>query len=120
MEILLVSDSCTIAEVLPPLISPHRLHTYHTGRNAVALLASLRPDVLILDLRLWDMPVFDVLHQSLYKPPHILALTDLMTLDVIDAAVAAGIRNMLLIPFSPDMITAYLDELENKNASPEA
>ena len=119
MEVLLVSDSRTITDVLPPFIAPPRLHICHTGSDAAELLESLRPDLLLLDLRLWDTDGFELLHNSQYKPLRVLALTDLLTTDSVAAAEEAGIQDMLIIPFSLPEIPAYLDALSKETASPE-
>ena len=83
------------------------------------MLEALRPDILILDLALPYMDGLTVLRRSGFRPPIILALTNIITPVVLQAAAAAGIQDMILIPCTVYYIKVRLEALIEKAPSPE-
>jgi DNA-binding NarL/FixJ family response regulator len=69
-----------------------------SGKEAVDLYRRLRPDVLVLDLRLRDMSGFDVLQQILseFSAARILVLTSLEGDADIERALALGARGYVV------------------------
>ena len=119
LKVLIASRSSAITTLLPSFIARHEVHICHTGRDALVQLESLRPDVFILELMLPEMDGLTVLRTSQYKPAHILALTNLVTNDVIQTAIDAGVQDMILLPCSVHQIITYLDRLTETVPSPE-
>ncbi len=99
--------SAALAEALPQ----HQVHSCHTGTAALALLESLRPDIFIVELSLPVVSGLAVLRHTRCKPPVILALTNLINHDVLQAAADAGVQDMLLLPCPIACILRHLDGL---------
>lgn len=110
MDLLLAIKSEVIAEALLPSLPEYSVHICHTGTEARILLDRLRPDAVILDLCLPVMDGLSVLRQARYKPPVILALTNLLTDDVLQAAAEAGIQDVILKPCTMRHITEHLEQ----------
>lgn len=120
MKILIAVRSDVITDLLLDILSEHDVHICDTGTDAVSILDTLRPDLLILDLRLRGMDGITVLRKTHHKPSLILALTDLITDSVLEAAADAGIQDVLLIPCMIQHITEHLFALIEKLPSSEA
>lgn len=86
----------------------YEVHTCSHGDSALALLGSLRPDVLLLDLLLPGRDGLSVLEQAAYKPPVIVALTAYTSRQLQLAAEAAGVTELLLYPCTVSYILAHL------------
>ena len=69
-----------------------------TGRDAIRQVAAARPDVVVLDLQLPDMPGLEVLArlQELSPPPGVLVLTVHDDDDLVVGAARAGARGYVL------------------------
>ena len=111
MDLLLAIKSEVIAEALCPSLSQYNIHICHTGPEALALLDTLRPDAVILDLCLPVMDGLSVLRQAHYKPPVILALTNLLTADVLRDAMETGVQDVILKPCTMGHIVEHLEQL---------
>lgn len=114
MDLLLAIKSEAIAEALCPSLSQYNIHICHTGPEALALLDTIRPEVLILDLCLPIVDGLSVLRQAHYKPPVILALTNLRTDPVIQDVLEAGVQDMILKPCTMRHIVEHLEQLTKK------
>lgn len=119
MDLLLAITSEKLAAALSPFLSQYNIHTCHTGTEALALLDTIQPEAVILDLNLPVMDGLSVLRQARHKPPVILALTNLRTDQVIQSALAAGIRDMILKPCTVGHIVAHLEQLTKRIPSPD-
>ncbi len=121
MEDLLIAMKPTIVrDALVKELSRYNIHICDTGRDALALLDTLYPSIFLLDLALPDMDGLTLLHKSHYKPRVILALTNFVSDTVMQAAAAAGIQDILLIPCTIRYIIKRLDALIEKVPSLEA
>ncbi len=101
-------------------LSMHDVHTCDTGTDALAMLETHRPDALILDLTLPSMDGITILRKSVFKPHIILALTNLATPAVLQAAAAVGVQDMILIPCTIRHILEHLNALIEKAPSTES
>ena len=119
MKILIAVRSDVITDLLLGILSEHDVHICDTGTNAVSMLDTLRPDLLILDLRLPRMDGITLLQKAHHKPKFILALTDLVTESVLEAATDVGVQDVILIPCTTRHIIEHLDALIEKVPSPE-
>ena len=102
------------------LSSNYRVHICHTGADAITLIDRLHPDILILYLSLPDIDGITALHSTKYKPDVVLALTNLATDDVLQAAFDVGAQDVILVPASIAYIMIRLERLIEKAPSLEA
>ena len=120
MKLLIAVKSEIIADSLASALSMYDVHTCDTGTDALALLETLQPEILLLDL---SLPVIDgvtLLRRSCYKPMYILALTNLVTPAVLEAAADVGVQDMILIPCAIRHITEHLNALIENAPSTES
>ena len=120
MDLLLAVKSEGFATALCPSLSQCNIHVCHTGTEALVMLETLRPDILILELCLPVKDGLSVLRETRYKPRVILALTNLRTDRVLRDAAAVDVQDVLLIPCTVRHIMQRLDALIEKAPSPEA
>lgn len=119
MKILIAVQSKAIAALLTSSLSMHDVHTCDTGTDALAALETHRPDALLLDLTLPVMDGLTVLGKTSFRPHAILALTNLATPAVLQAAADAGVQDMILIPCTIRHIIEHLNVLIEKVPSTE-
>ena len=121
MENLLIAiKSDIIRTALVKKLSSYKIHICNTGTEALKMLELLHPDILIIDLTLPDIDGLTVLQKTRYRPSVILALTNFVSDTVMQAAAAAGIQDILLIPCTIRYIIKRLDALIEKAPSLEA
>lgn len=119
MKLLIAAKSERFTDFFISSLSMQEVHTCDTGTDALAMLEAHRPDALILDLTLPVMDGLTVLQKSVFKPHIILALTNLATPAVLQAAAEAGVQDMLLIPCTMRHILEHLNALIEKAPSAE-
>lgn len=119
MKLLIAIKSKIIIDSLIAVLPIHDIHICSTGTDALAMLETLRPEILLLELSLPGMDGLTLLQKSHYKPKYILALTNLATPVVVQAAVDAGVQDMILIPCTIRCITEHLNALIEKAPSAE-
>ena len=120
LKLLIAVKSEVIAGLLVSALSMHDVHTCDTGTDALAMLETHRPDALILDLTLPGMDGITILRKSVFKPRIILALTNLATPAVLQAAADVGVQDMILIPCTIRHIIEHLNALIEKAPSAES
>lgn len=120
MENLLIAiRSEALAAALSDALTQYHVHICHNGPQAVKMIGTIRPKILILDLRLPVLDGLSVLHRADYTPPVILGLTDILMDSVLQYAHSAGIGNVVLLPCSASHIVHQLNDLaHNKATSP--
>jgi len=101
------------------LSSRFQVHSCSTGADAVRLIDQLRPDALIIDLRLPERSGLAVLEDCSHKPPAIVALTNFIDEDLVGRADAAGVSVLALIPCAAKHIAGLLERITEKTPSPE-
>lgn len=119
MKLLIAVKSQTLSDLLASSLSMYDIHTCDTGMDALTTLETYRPDALILDLMLPVINGLTVLLKSRHKPQVILALTNLATQTVLQAAADAGVQDIILIPCAARHIIAHLNALIEKAPSAE-
>lgn len=119
LKLLIAVKSEIITDLLVSSLSMHDIHTCDTGPDALAMLEKYRPDALILDLTLPVMDGLTVLRKTNFRPHSILALTNLATPAVLQAAADAGVQAMILIPCTIRHIIEHLNALIEKAPSAE-
>lgn len=119
-KILIATTSEATSTDLSVALSQYEVHICATGTDVLKLLEMLRPDILILDLMLPAMDGLTVLRNSRFKPPTILARTNLITPTIIQSAAEVGVQDLLIIPCTVSYIADRLSALIEKVPSPEA
>lgn len=120
LKLLIAVKAEIIADTLASSLSQYDIHICNTGPDALAMLETLQPEILLLDLSLPVMDGLSLLRRSHYKPKYILALTNLTTPAVLQAAADAGVQDMILIPCSIRHIIEHLNALIEKAPSAES
>ena len=120
LKLIIAVKSEIITELLAASLSMHDVHTCDTGTDALAMLEKYRPDALILDLTLPIMDGLTVLRKTTFRPHSILALTNLATPAVLQAAADAGVQDMILIPCTIRHIVEHLNAIIEKAPSAES
>lgn len=117
MKLLIAVKSEIIADSLASALSMYDIHICDTGPDALAMLETHRPDALILDLTLPVIDGLTVLRKISFRPRIILALTNLASPAVLQAATDAGVQDMILIPCTIRHIIKHLNALIEKAPS---
>lgn len=120
MKLLIAVKSEIITKLLVSSQAMYDVHTCDTGTDALAMLETLQPEILLLDLSLPVIDGLSLLRRSRYKPKYILALTNLATPAVLQAAADAGVQDMILIPCTIRHILEHLNALIEKAPSAES
>lgn len=120
MKLLIAVKSEIIADSLASSLPQHDVHICNTGPDALDMLETHRPDALILDLTLPVIDGLTVLRKTSFQPHIILALTNLATPAVLQAATNAGVQDMILIPCTIRHIIESLNALIEKAPSAES
>ena len=120
LKLLIAVKSEIITERLVSSLSMHEVHTCDTGTDALAMLETHRFDAMILDLTLPVMDGLTVMGKTRFRPRIILALTNLVSPAVLQAAADAGVQDMILIPSTIRCITEHLNALIEKAPSAES
>ena len=120
LKLLIAVHSSLLTDLLVKSLSSHFvIHNCHTSTDMQRLIETIRPDVLVVNLRLDKQDSLSVLQNCSYKPPAILALTDLVNQEVIQRATDAEIDALSLVPCSTRYITNIIDRIAEKVPSPE-
>jgi two-component system cell cycle response regulator len=112
--ILLVEDHDDSRDAMRQIIAAlgHRVLTARNGREALGLLETTRPDLILCDLRMPGMDGFAVM-AAIHKNPRLAAVTVLAVTgrDDCDPRIrAAGFAGHMLKPLDYEAITAALDQ----------
>ena len=111
-KILIASGSEIINEALAAkLQSKYDVYVCIDSHSIIEVLDQVRPDALIINLCLPNITGIEVLRNASYKPKAIIALTPIITDQIIYEAHAAGISALIRLPFSINCIISHLDKL---------
>lgn len=119
--VLIAHAPGSFAELLAEQLEPgYRVHICHTGSDALTLIDRLHPDILILYLSLPDLDGITVLQRANYLPDVILALTNLTSDCVLQAAFNAGAQEVVRLPSPIHYIVSRLEQITKRTPSLEA
>jgi DNA-binding NarL/FixJ family response regulator len=102
IRILIVDDHPVVRTGLASMLATQEnfrvVGAASTGQEALALIAQVTPDVMLLDLRMPDMNGIETLHaiQRFPSPPRVIVLTSFETDEDVYRAVQAGAHGYLL------------------------
>lgn len=114
-RLLIASESKYIADILAEHFqAEYEVCTCTDGNNALQLLQSTTPDILIISLALSGITGLSVLQQTTYKPPVIIALTNYLSDTILQEIQAVGAGALIRLPCSIKCIVSHLNRLLNK------
>lgn len=119
-KVLIATIYEATSTTLSDALSKYEVHVCNSGTDALKLIETLHPDILILDLMIPTMDGLTVLRKSRFRPPIILALTNILAEFVLQSAADLGVQDILLIPSTIRYIVERLDALIEKAPSREA
>jgi two-component system, cell cycle sensor histidine kinase and response regulator CckA len=102
-KILVVDDELGPRESLRMLLKPsYQIHTADSGRAALALLPEVRPDIVILDIKMPEMDGLEVLRRLKHADPtvEVVMITAYASLETVKLALTHGAFEYLIKPFS--------------------
>ena len=102
-RILVVDDELGPRESLRMLLKPsYQIHTADGGRAALALLPQVRPDIVILDIKMPEMDGLEVLRRLKQVDPgvEVIMITAYASLETVKLALTHGAFEYLIKPFS--------------------
>lgn len=109
---LIAIDSEIITDELAHTFqSKYQVHTCSQGDDALQILQELRPDVLIINLALSHITGLEVLQQTKYAPPVIIALTNYASDHITQKVQDAGVGALIRLPCSMAGIIYHLNSL---------
>ncbi len=103
-KVLVVDDERGVRESMRMLLKDdYQVSIASNGRDAIALLGKVQPDVVLLDLRMPDMNGIDVLQSIKAVDPNIevILVTAYATVDTARKALLLGAFDYLTKPFDP-------------------
>lgn len=111
-KILIATGSEIINECFAKrLRSEYNVQLCFESNSIISTLERTHPDVLIINLRLPHITGLEVLRQSTYKPPIVIALTPILSTTIVDEAQAAGVGALIRLPCSIDCVISHLNNL---------
>lgn len=120
IRVLVVDDDFMVAKVHSGYVARVPGFTVvgvaHTGSEALAAVASMRPDLVLLDIYLPDITGLEVLRRLRESgaPVDVLAVTAARDVDTIRTSLRGGVVHYLIKPFTFDVMR---DRLERYAAS---
>jgi DNA-binding NtrC family response regulator len=114
-KLLIVDDESGIIEEVKSFFEEegYEVHTADTGKDGVDLVAAIKPDILIVDMKLPDMSGLNVLKAAKVASPHtkIIVNTGYVDQNIIDEAERLGRDAFLQKPFNLERLQEEIDKL---------
>ena len=113
MQKLLIAESSVafVTALTEALSNTYEIRSCGTGKEALGLLETYRPHVLVINLTLPYIDGLEVLRTASYKPQGILVLTNLATDYVLQMAKDAGAHFAVLLPCTVQSVVHHVGEL---------
>ena len=109
---LIAAGSEIITDILSQVFqSKYCVYTCDRGDDALQMLQELKPDILIINLFLSNMTGLEVLQQTQYTPPVILALTYFVSDQIVEEVQAAGVGALIRLPCTLDCIKRNIEKM---------
>lgn len=110
--LIAVSLDWMLERLTKELQSQYHIYSCSTGEEALSLIETVRPDTLIIYLPLPNMDGLTVLRKATYKPPTILAISNLVNDFVMQTVINIGVQGIVLIPCTTKYIIDSLAQIE--------
>ncbi|TJY72217.1 response regulator [Arthrobacter sp. CAU 1506] len=128
---VVVDDDKEVAGVHTGFLLAHgsfdAVGTAYTGADGLAMISSLRPELVLLDIHLPDLSGIEVLRAVRNlpgEPVDVIAITAARELDTVRAAMAGGVLHYLVKPFTArvlmDRLDAYVEHRRHISGSGQA
>lgn len=128
---VVVDDDKEVAGVHTGFLLAHgafdAVGTAYTGTDGLAMIADLRPELVLLDIHLPDLSGIEVLRAVRNlpgEPVDVIAITAARELDTVRAAMAGGVLHYLVKPFTArvlmDRLDAYVEHRRHISSSGQA
>ena len=111
-SVLLIDDEAPITASLGLFFERsggHTVHRAHTGEEGITLFRRVRPDLVLLDLRLPDMTGFQVLEQIREHQPVVIIMTGHGDVQQAVEAMQLGAENFLTKPVELDHLAVVAE-----------
>lgn len=122
MKILIIDDEPNILDIVEAYLSAQKYQVMRaeTGKEALAIFQSFRPDLLVLDLMLPDMTGLEICGE-IRKHSHvpIIMLTAKSSENDILTGLRMGADDYLVKPFSPKELVARVETVLRRYTPPE-
>lgn len=110
---LIAAGSEIITEELARVFqNEYQVYTCIRGDDVLQILQELKPNILIINLSLSNITGLEVLQQTKYTPPVIIAITNYLSNHIVEEAQAAGIGALIRLPCTIDCIISHLKKLD--------
>lgn len=116
-NVLIVDDEEAITRALTASLErggAHAVVSAHSGREGLAAFARQRPDVVLLDLKLGDMPGIEVLQRMRGEDVAVVVVTGGADVPMAVDAMRAGAENFLVKPIEISLLGALVDRAAEK------
>jgi DNA-binding NtrC family response regulator len=115
-SVLIIDDEAPITASLGLFFERggHSVHRAHTGAEGVALFRRVRPDLVLLDLRLGDMTGFEVLDKIREYEPVVIMMTGHGDVQQAVEAMQLGAENFLTKPIELDHLSVVAERALEK------
>ena len=118
LRVVIVEDDIGVALINREFVSSHQgfavVGVAHSGGEAVDLIETLKPDVVLLDFYLPDFPGLEVLSRlspELVSSMEVIAVTAARDVASVRLARARGVRHYLVKPFMASALFERLEEV---------
>ena len=117
-RVLFVDDEPAILKSLGDYFEKlgHEVHRAENGKAGIAAFERVRPDVVVLDLKLPDMSGLEVLEAIRRKNATVLMLTGYGEVETAVEAMRLGAENFLTKPVDLKHLTAAVEKAAEKSA----
>lgn len=122
MKILIIDDEPNILDIVEAYLSAQKYQVMRaeTGKEALAIFQSFRPDLLVLDLMLPDMTGLEICGEiRKYSHVPIIMLTAKSSENDILTGLRMGADDYLVKPFSPKELVARVETVLRRYTPPE-
>ena len=113
--ILIIDDESGIVEEIRSYFEEegYKVHTADSGELGIQLIQKLKPDVLLIDMKLPDISGLSVLNSARQVSPKskTIVITGYVDQDLIDEAESLGRDSFLQKPFSLETLKSEIDRL---------
>lgn len=121
-KIVIIDDELGMLDLMSQLVKRmgHDSFTYQTGREGLAAMASLKPDLAIVDLRIGDMNGLQVIETCRRQYPHmaVIMVTGFASVENAVEAMKLGAFDYLTKPFANEDLQRTINRALTGSPSP--